>query len=193
MPLFRLSSPSLSMSLRPVMCGSKVVSWEVIVHCQSAWVEVRDKPISQAVRGKLPARRGVSNLEQCALFIGLATNKDARDSSILALHTTREAISTNEHQKGLIELLAMHRLALATNPRDRIYAIASLAADCRSPSLPIDYTLSTWSAYLRTLEFLFETRGNLDFLAFSGLGQLGWEGPVSAHPWEEWSWVPDFW
>jgi len=85
-----------------VMCGSKIVSWEVIVHCQSAWVEVRDKPISQAVRGKLPAMRGVSNLEQCALFIGLATTKDDRDSSILAVNTTREAISTNVHQKGLI-------------------------------------------------------------------------------------------
>jgi hypothetical protein len=38
-----------------VMCGSKVVLWEVIVSCQSAWVEVRDRPISQNLRSHLPA------------------------------------------------------------------------------------------------------------------------------------------
>jgi len=137
--------------------------------------------------------RGVSNLERCALFIGVGTNKDMRDSLILGLHTTRKAILKNKHQKRLIELLTMHRLALATDPRDRIYVIASLAGDCRSPPLPIDYNVSTWSVYLQTLKFLFETWGDLDFLAFSGASNNTWQSPVSTRPWKRWSWVPDFW
>ncbi|KAE9368201.1 HET-domain-containing protein [Stipitochalara longipes BDJ] len=169
-----------------IMCGSKVVSWEVIVSCQSAWVEVRDRPISQSLRGKLPTMRGVSNLEQCALFLGFGTNKADKDSLILALHTTREAISMKAKPKNLIELLAMHRLALATDPRDKIYAVASLAADCRSPPLPVNYALSPWSVYLQTLKFLLETWGNLDFLVLSGTNQ------DRLYLWKPPSWVPDF-
>ena len=175
-----------------ITCGSKVVSWDVIVNCQSAWVEVRDKPVSQAVRGKLPAMRGVSNLEQCALFMGFGTNKDDRDSLILALNTTREAISTNAQRKGLIELLAMHRLALATDPRDKIYAVGSLAGDCRAPSLPVNYTLSTWSAYLQTLRFLLETWGNLDFLAFSGRNPVFFHAMSQASIGGIYTWALDF-
>jgi hypothetical protein len=67
------------------------------------------------------------------LFIGFRTNKADKDTSILALHTPRDAISTKAKPKSLIELLATHRLALVIDLRDKIYAVASLAADCRSP------------------------------------------------------------
>jgi len=103
------------------------------------------------------------------LFIGFRTNKADKDTSILALHTTRDAISTKAKPKSLIELLATHRLALVIDLRDKIYAVASLAADCRSPLLPVDYALFTWSAYLQTLKFLLETWGNLEFLVLSGI------------------------
>ena len=167
-----------------LLCGSKVIPWEVAVLCQSVWAAVRESSTSQALRKSLSDLIEKTNAETAMELVGFGTNDADRDVSLLSLQTTRDAVLRNVQPKTLVELLQAHRLALATDRRDKIYALAGLARDCQTPPLPINYSLSPWETCLQTLEFLLETTGCLDFLALSGAPEIYIFKPPS--------WTPDF-
>ncbi|KAF8847117.1 hypothetical protein BDZ45DRAFT_355169 [Acephala macrosclerotiorum] len=88
----------------------------------------------------------------------------------------RVAMHNPSGSRRLVDLISRHWNALATDPRDKIYAPVGIASDCQHLVFPIDYSVSYWKAYLQTFEFLIETTGSLDLLLFSGIGE--YEAPM---------------
>lgn len=88
----------------------------------------------------------------------------------------------------MVGLLQENWTALATDPRDKIFALLGLATDCQTPTLSPDYSLSQWETYLRTMNFLLENYGNLDIIAYSGIHLF----PVPPLLYKAPSWTPTF-
>ncbi|MCJ1438051.1 hypothetical protein MMC27_007438 [Xylographa pallens] len=87
----------------------------------------------------------------------------------------------NHYQLKLSYLLSARRPCLATDPRDKVFALVGIANDAQE-LLP-DYSKSLTDVYLQTAEHIFSTDGNITLLSeVKGL-QLG-----SGLP----SWVPDW-
>jgi hypothetical protein len=75
----------------------------------------------------------------------------------------------SKDSRNLVHLLRDNWTALATDPRDKIYALLGLATDCQNPQIKADYTLSKLDTYLTTMDYLLCNHGNLDLISYSGI------------------------
>jgi hypothetical protein len=69
------------------------------------------------------------------------------DISIAELNSNRQAV-VNRQPTVHTNLLQIHWFALATDSRDRIFALLGLANECQTLLMNVDYTLSTWEVFL---------------------------------------------
>ena len=113
-----------------ILCGSRAVPWEIIVATQSAWIQVKG-----AIQSPL--------LEEENVFrYFLTRDLTYQDCGPLPLEANRKTHMENEILVSLVNLLHTNWTAFATDPRDKIYALVGLAADCQDPAISIDYSLS---------------------------------------------------
>src|SRR5205814_4267541 len=120
--------------------------------------------------------------------------KDSRPQlyrPLMYLEDLRTKASHYNHPTHFRYLLVAFRLSQASDPRDKIYALLSLAWKERPPFsthpdvLVPDYTVSTKTLYIKTTRVMIQSYGNLRILSH-----------VEDHSAREMhdlpSWVPDF-
>ncbi|KAE8443190.1 hypothetical protein EG329_002289 [Mollisiaceae sp. DMI_Dod_QoI] len=151
-----------------ILCGDQVVPWESAVACAMAW--------NEAYLSCVPLRAHMADVAGVPTWVragdslsSLFSNVPIQYEALPALDQSRKTLAKfrGKPASTLIVLLQSHHLALASDERDRMYALVSLASDCQTSSTPIDYDCSTWEAYLQIFEFLARCYGNLDFLVCS--------------------------
>ncbi|KAK3353800.1 heterokaryon incompatibility protein-domain-containing protein [Lasiosphaeria hispida] len=153
-----------------VRCGVKEIPWTDFV----AAVRLMD-----GLREVMP------------LCVGLVSIASMRE---LQLGRRRAAARGEEKGDGngldsLLEALARYRTRLATDPRDKVYAIMRMARDFRDASdagprlLRVDYSKPAEEVYFDTARFLVETGKTLEFLGHCRLTKN-----LDSLP----SWVPDW-
>jgi hypothetical protein len=92
-----------------------------------------------------------------------------------------ESSRANPMQEDLCTLLLRHRGTLASDPRDHVFALVSLAQD--GDKLTVDYELSASEVFVETAKHILIMQKNFQFLAAAGMSQR----TDSSIP----SWVPD--
>lgn len=103
------------------------------------------------------------------------------------LHFSRvKSHQSSNHSRSLMDLLQNFRRQLASDPRDKVYAVLNLSTSPAVSSIPVDYTLTTAEVYrnaARSMIFadIAEER-NLDVLCAVH--------PIQTPQWP--SWVPDW-
>ncbi|KAH9909259.1 heterokaryon incompatibility protein-domain-containing protein [Xylariomycetidae sp. FL2044] len=162
----------ISMASRLIVrCGSSSISWGTLYECQQAWSQAENRPDMRPFTELYPERE--ANLR------------------IVMLHVSR-GMRMEDRLSSLLHLLEMHRDALATDPRDRTFALLGLSADCQE--MKADYALPPFETFLQTLQYLTQEVGDLDFL-ISAVGDRhsGWRAFKSlAIPTSYPSWLPYF-
>lgn len=88
-----------------------------------------------------------------------------------------------EKEPDLLTLMTTFRAHRCSDPRDKVYGMASMARDVRGRSFPVDYNLSTGQVYLQAAKWTIESTKKLNVLCCR-LGQ----DPALDLP----SWVPDW-
>lgn len=161
-----------------VLCGLWSVPWEAITTCQLAWCEVAQDPATGALQE-------IMNSIQMGKKSNRILSKSIGDSGPLQLEKNRIAVQDTTTSRLLVSLMCNHWAAEATDERDRIYALAGIASDCKLPALPVDYSIQTWKVYLQTMKFLLHNTGRLDMIAYSGVGR---DNYISGRP----TWSPSF-
>jgi len=130
--------------------------------------------------------------EVMPLCVGMVSVKP-----VLELQLGRRRAAARGEEKGdgaeldsLLEALARYRRRLATDPRDKVYAIMRMARDVRDASdaanrslLRVDYSKPAEEVYTDTARFMAETGKALEFLGHCRLTKN-----LGSLP----SWVPDW-
>jgi hypothetical protein len=96
--------------------------------------------------------------------------RDAGDIGPLQLEENRIAVQDPTRSRGLFSFMCNNWTTKATDETGKVYALEGIASDFQSPTLPVDYPISTWKAYLQTIVFLLQNTGRLDMIAYSGIG-----------------------
>ncbi|KAI1772812.1 hypothetical protein F4818DRAFT_453216 [Hypoxylon cercidicola] len=143
-----------------IFCGSDSTSWEVAVACLTAWKETHSPNYQRP--GILDPFDIVLGGNQVSIISPPPRNgRITLLNRVAELDSNRRAVA-GRNPMALSTLLQVHWLALATDPRDRIFALLGVSRDCQE--MKIDYKLSTWDVFLRALRHLVEDRGDLDML-----------------------------
>lgn len=105
--------------------------------------------------------------------------------SAIVIHYLRLAHEAQMKTWTLLELLRLTRNYMATDPRDKVFALIGVVTDLNSIGLEVDYRLSTEEVYLLVAIHNLEKRKDLEVLANGGVNS----GPENLKlP----SWVPDW-
>lgn len=83
----------------------------------------------------------------------------------------------------LFVLMKLSRPSLATDPRDKVYALLGIAQECDREAIKPDYGISTTELYRSIALYFIERDKTLDVLSQAGYGRLIADLP---------SWVPDW-
>jgi hypothetical protein len=83
------------------------------------------------------------------------------------LEETRVSFHDPADSLQLLDLMCVHWLTLASDPKDKIYALVGIAADCRIRQPAIDYSGTEKHACVKAVKFLLDTRKNLDIICYS--------------------------
>jgi len=166
-----------------ILCGSQSCKWEVAVAAQNAWMSFRAMGVSRELQDVIDTMEDFTQGERSPVSLTLVP----RNTGPIPLSVNRHAVSI-ARTSNLVDLLQENWTALATDPRDKIFALLGLAADCQTPTLTANYSLSQWETYLRTMNFLLENYGNLDIIAYSGIHLF----PVPPSFYKAPSWTPTF-
>ena len=139
-----LQEVSLPRSDPLVICGERSVEWSRLIEfCNSADI-VRTYPFTLAFQTR------ISVLHQTQGY------------SLTRLHMQTKAPSMN------LGLLLQSSLTLDfSDPRDKVYALLSLAREKDRLALIPDYSLSTTQVYIKTILHLVNTTGKLDMLCLN--------------------------
>jgi hypothetical protein len=100
-------------------------------------------------------------------------------SNYRALQTSHRT----EEEPDLLTLMTTFRAHRCSDPRDKVYGMASMARDVRRRSFPVDYNLSIGQVYLQAAKWTIESTKKLNVLCCR-FGQ----DPAFNLP----SWVPDW-
>lgn len=144
-----------------VQCGEWSISWKSFY---SAWTFIA------SIAGAM-----------APFFVGHATS-----SSLSALGVTVAQMSRGSWQP-LLQLLYRHRPALATNPRDKIFALAGIASENGESDIGIviNYKVAVSKVYKEAASKMIRNNENLDILShianYTGIGDPDLP-----------SWVPDW-
>ena len=104
--------------------------------------------------------------------------------SIIGVCAIKNYVNVKDHPKtSLLELFRSAQSLQATDPRDRIYSLVSLASNTRPLPYPPTYQVSTATLYLDTAEHMISQEEGLDILGF-----CVFQNGASDNP----SWVPDW-
>ncbi|KAH6683053.1 heterokaryon incompatibility protein-domain-containing protein [Halenospora varia] len=166
-----------------VSCGEHTIAWELAVAAQHAWINFRANAVSRPFQVMIEIIEDMSAGDGTAVSLGLVP----RNPGPMALSMNRNRIASHE-PSSLIELLRDNWTALATDPRDKIYALLGLATDCSTPPLAVDYSMSQFETYLTTMKYLLCHYGNLDMISYSGIHIL----PAPSYVFRVPSWIPTF-
>lgn len=84
-------------------------------------------------------------------------------------HIKKSLHSEGQQSRPLLELLYLHRTALCTDPRDRIYALIGISSlrSSTHPGLKIDYANSTSEVYRGAAEAIIEETACLDIICMN--------------------------
>ena len=166
-----------------IICGSLSCKWEVALAAQNAWMNFKAMATSREQQDIIDSMEGFTYAEGSPVSLTLIP----RNNGPVPLSVNRHNVSL-ARTNSLVGLLQENWTALATDPRDRIFALLGLATDCQNPTLSADYSLSQWETYMRTINFLLENYSNLDIIAYSGIHLL----PARPSFYRAPSWVPSF-
>ena len=147
-----------------IVCGSRSCKWEVAVAAQNAWMKFKAVAASREQQSIIDSMEDFTGSERSPVSLTLIPRNNGPVPLSVNRHNVCFARTTS-----LVGLLQENWTALATDPRDKIFALLGLATDCQTPTLSADYSLSQWEIYLRTMNFLLENYGNLDIIAYSGI------------------------
>jgi hypothetical protein len=106
-------------------------------------------------------------------------------SCINRVHHLRLAHETQDKSWDLLGLLRLTRKYLATDPRDKVFALTGIVTDPENISLTADYTLSTEEVYLSVAVHYLDKLKDLGLLANGGLSSAPQNPRLP-------SWVPDW-
>ena len=166
-----------------IVCGSLSCKWEVVVAAQHAWMSFRAVAVSREQQDIIDSMEDFTEAERSPVSLTLIP----RNIGPIPLSVNRNNVSL-ARTSSLVGLLQENWTAQATDPRDKIFALLGLATDCQIPALPANYSLSQWETYLRTMNFLLESYGNLDIISYSGIHLF----PVPPSFYKAPSWTPSF-
>ena len=166
-----------------IVCGSLSCKWEVAVAAQNAWMNFKAVAGSREQQDIIDSMEGFTQTERTPVSLTLVP----RINGPLPLSINRHNVSL-ARTSSLVGLLQENWSALATDPRDKVFALLGLATDCQTPTLSADYSLSQWETYMRTINFLLENHGNLDIIAYSGIHLF----PIPPSFYRVPSWAPTF-
>ena len=166
-----------------IICGSRSCKWEVALAAQNAWMNFKAMPASREQQDIIDSMEDFTYAEGTPVSLTLIP----RNNGPIPLSVNRHNVSL-AGTSNLVGLLQENWTALATDPRDGVFALLGLATDCQTPTLSADYSLSQWETYMRTMNFLLESYGNLDIIAYSGIHLF----PVPPSFYRAPSWVPSF-
>lgn len=166
-----------------IVCGSLSCKWEVAVAAQNAWMNFKAVAVSREQQDIIDSMEGFTQAERTPVSLILIP----RNNGPVPLSINRHNVSL-ARTSSLVGLLQENWTAVATDPRDGIFALLGLANDCQTPTLSADYSLSLWETYMRTMNFLLENYGNLDIIAYSGIHLL----PIPPSFYRAPSWAPTF-
>jgi hypothetical protein len=165
-----------------VACGQYEVPWNLVVEAQRAWMTFK------AIAGAKDIQLGIEFVEGVTDMEGfLPLKSEPRNVGPTPLAINRVSVS-NGKQTRLLQLLKDSWSALATDPKDKVYALLGLATDCEG-SLTADYTFNRFQVYLKVADHILKTHRNLDLITLSGIHQIaGLEELFYRAP----SWLPVF-
>lgn len=166
-----------------IFCGSLSCKWEVALAAQNAWMNFKATAASREQQDIIDSMEGFTPAERTPVSLTLIP----RNNGPVPLSVNRHNVSL-ARTSNLVGLLQENWSALATDPRDRTFALLGLATDCQIPILSADYSLSQWETYMRTMNFLLENYSNLDIIAYSGIHLF----PVLPLFYRAPSWAPSF-
>jgi hypothetical protein len=149
-----------------VACGQYEVPWDSMVEAQRAWTSFRATAGAQDIQLGIDSVEGVEIRDHKGL---LHPESEPKNVGPAPFAINRVSVS-NGKQTRLLQLLKDSWSALATDPKDKVYGLLGLAADCEG-SLAADYTLDRFQVYLRVADHILKTHRNLDFITLSGMNQ----------------------
>ena len=129
---------------------------EVAVAAQSAWMNFKAVAVSREQQCIIDTMEDFTRSERSPVSLTLIP----RNNGPVPLSINRHNVSL-ARISSLVGLLQENWTALATDARDRIFALLGLATDCQTPTLSADYSMSQWETYLRTMSLLLENHGIL--------------------------------
>ncbi|MCJ1379676.1 hypothetical protein MMC17_002778 [Xylographa soralifera] len=117
---------------------------------------------------------------------GMCWNSTQRLDQVAEIQAARAAVNENKAQT-LLGLLLLHRAHVASDPRDKVYALCGLLSDRGPDRLDIepDYTLSNRDVYVKVAIAILRNSRNLDILSVPKV-------PVKSEVNNLLSWVPDW-
>jgi hypothetical protein len=146
-----------------VCCGQFSIAWEVAVAAQKAWTSFRATADSKHIQLAIELVEDVTSADGSIVEPVLTP----RYNGPMPLSSNRDKIANTE-SSYLLGLLRDNWSALATDPRDKIYALQGLATDCHNPPLEVNYSSSHFDTYLATMNYFLCNHGNLDMITYSG-------------------------
>ena len=166
-----------------IFCGSLSCKWEVALAAQNVWMNFKAMAASREQQDIIDSMEGFTYAEGSPVSLTLIP----RNNGPVPLSANRHNVSL-ARTSSLVGLLQENWTALATDPRDRVFALLGLPTDCQTPTLSADYSLSQWETYMRTMNFLLENYSNLDIIAYSGIHLF----PIPPSFYRAPSWAPSF-
>ena len=143
-----------------VFCGSRYIHYDYLSTFATAW---------HVIGGKIHL---------------LSPEAQKNLGSIIGVCAIKNHVNVKDHpQTSLLELLRSAQSRQATDPRDRIYSLVSLASNTRPLPYPPSYEVSTATLYLDIAEHMISQQNGLDILGF-----CVFQSGVRDNP----SWVPDW-
>jgi hypothetical protein len=151
-----------------------------------AWViqelAVSKNPILKAGFDELPwSRLKLPNLTLKWLLALTTTHPDRFHKDFHRMHDMKTSFQRGK-SLTITQLVTSHREALATDPRDLLFALVGLTADPMTPLLIPDYSLTTWEVFRNFVQHSIAEDDSLDIICLSNSFVEGADRP---------SWVPD--
>jgi hypothetical protein len=112
--------------------------------------------------------------------------EDPTGRKLVSLDSFLDTCQANQEPRidmSILQLLASHRAALATDPRDKVYGLLGLVGEEMSLGIEVDYSLSTVDIYVKAATSIIEASNYLDILSVPRPAQANLLLPT---------WVPDW-
>jgi hypothetical protein len=158
-----------------LLCGSRCVSWDTFISCLSAWYRLGHSPSDDALQ--LSMTHIQAPRVDAAVIRSVFPDRKVLDLwrapriAPVQFERNRIAQKTSANSRRLTDFMLNHHDSHATDERDKIYAFAGISSDCQFSGLDIDYSVPTWTVYLKILAYLLENTGRLDMITYCGIGK----------------------